>query len=154
EFDARRWIIPPARMKSDEPHAVPLAPAVVEILRTLLDRQPLPRGKAYVLGGTVHYVRAKQRLDTRLKVLNGGNTPPPLTRHHHRRTFRTGLSRLQIPPHIAELCIAHAQPGLHKVYDQHKFEIERRHAFEAWAAHVLRVVAPPADVVVPLRSAT
>jgi integrase len=153
EFDAGRWIIPPARMKSDEPHVVPLPSVAVDILRTLSEQRPLPRGKDYVLGRTLHYVRAKQRLDARIKELNGGKGLSRWRLHDLRRTFRTGLSRLGVAPHIAELCLAHAQPGLHKVYDRHKFDAEKRHAFDAWAGHVLRIVAPPEKRVVPLRPA-
>ena len=156
ELDAARWVIPPGRMKSDEPFVVPLPPAAIDILRTLLERRPLPRGRNYVIGGAspIHYSRAKARLDACIKALNGGKAIPRWTLHDLRRTFRTGLSRLQIAPHIAELCIAHSQPGLHRIYDQHKFDVEKRHAFAAWAAHVLRIVAPPADVVVSLHKAT
>jgi integrase len=156
EFHVGRWIIPPGRMKSDEPHVVPLPTAAVDILRTLLERRPLPRGGNYVIGGAIpiHYSRAKAQLDARVMALNGGKALPRWTLHDLRRTFRTGLSRLQIAPHIAELCIAHSQPGLHKVYDQHKFDVEKRQAFEAWASHVLRIVGPPSDVVVPLRKVT
>jgi integrase len=153
EFEAGRWIIPAQRAKTDEPHVVPLPASAVEILRTLA--RLLPRGTGYVIGGPspIHYARAKQRLDACIKALNGGKALPHWTFHDLRRTFRTGLSRLGIAPHVAELCLGHSQPGLHKVYDQHKYAAEQRHAFDAWAAHVMRIVAPPADVVVALHPA-
>jgi integrase len=152
--DAGRWVIPAGRMKSDAPYVVPLPAPAIDILRTLA--HTLPRAKGYVIGGAspIHYSRAKRQLDARVKALNGGKALPRWTWHDARRTFRTGLSRLQTPPHIAELCIAHTQKGLHKVYDLHKFDDEKRHAFEAWAAHVLRVVEPPEGRVVPLRPAS
>jgi len=153
DLDAGRWIIPPGRMKSDEPHVVPLPPAAVDILRTLL-RGKLPRSKDYVVGGApIHYGRAKRQLDARITELNGGKPIPRWTLHDCRRTFRTGLSRLGVAPHIAELCIAHRQQGLAKVYDQHRYDAEKAHAFAAWAAHVLRIVEPPEGIVVPLRPA-
>src|SRR5262249_19016918 len=124
DLDAALWTIPPGRMKSDESHAVLLPPAAVEILRRL------PQGKGYVLNGAqIHYVRAKDRLDARMTRLNGGKAIPHWTLHDLRRTFRTGLSRLSIAPHIAELCIGHRQQGLHRIYDLHKFDAEKRHAF-------------------------
>ena len=127
---------------------MPLSPAALAILRTL------PQGYGYAIGGApIHYSRAKQQLDARVTVVNGGKAIPRWRLHDLRRTFRTGLSRLQIPPHIAELAIGHRQPGLHRIYDQHKFDAEKRHAFNAWAAHVLRIVTPPSDAVVPLRPA-
>jgi integrase len=149
DLDAALWTIPPGRMKSDEPHLVALPPITVEILRTL------PRGKGYVIGGApIHYSRAKRQLDARVASLNGGKAIPRWTQHDCRRTFRTGLSRLGIAPHVAELCIGHRQQGLHRIYDLHKFDAEKRHAFNAWAAHVLRTVELPEGVVVPLRQPT
>jgi integrase len=149
DLDKAEWVIPPGRMKMDEPHVVPLPSAAVEILRAL------PQGKGYVLNGVqIHYVRAKDRLDARVAALNGGKAIPHWTWHDLRRTFRTGLSRLGTAPHIAELCIAHRQQGLAKIYDQHRFDDEKRHAFEAWAQRVMSIVAPFPDKVVSLRHAT
>jgi len=153
DVDAGRWTIPAARRKTDEAYTVLLAPAAVEILRGLFDRHPPPRGTDLVLGARLHYVRAKTYLDRRIAALNDGKPLASWRLHDLRRSMRTGLSRLGIMPHVAELCIGHAQPGLHKVYDQHRYENEKRHAFEAWAAHVLRIVEPPADTVVSLRLA-
>jgi integrase len=152
ELASGRWAIPAARRKTDEAYTVFLAPAAVAILRTLLDRRPLPRGTDLVLGARIHYVRAKTYLDCRIAALNGGEPLAPWRLHDLRRSFRTNLSRLGIAPHVAELCIGHRQPGLHRVYDQYRYADEQRHAFEAWAAHVLRLVEPPAKVVIPLRS--
>ena len=151
EFDlaAGTWTIPPGRMKSDEPHTVPLSSAAaVEILRLL------PQGRGYIIGGgAIHYARAKHQLDRRMAELSGGKAIPAWTWHDLRRTFRTGLSRLGIAPHIAELAIAHRQRGLHRVYDQHKYDAEKRHAFETWARHVMNIVAPLPDKVAVLRKA-
>jgi len=153
-LDAGRWTIPPERTKTEDPLVVPLSPPAVNILRAFL-REKLPRGKDYVINGAqIHYARAKQRLDAHMTKLNGGRAIPHWTLHDLRRTCRTGLSRLGIAPHIAELCIGHRQAGLHRVYDLHKFDAEKRRAFDAWAAHVMRIVAPPEGRVVPLRPAT
>jgi integrase len=71
--------------------------------------------------------------------------PIPAWRFHDlRRTMRTGLSSLRIPDTVSELCIAHTQKGLHRVYDQHTYLDEKRHAFAAWAAHVLAICEPKA----------
>ena len=48
------------------------------------------------------------------------------------------LSALPIPDMVRELVIAHARPGLHKVYDQHAYEQEKRHALELWSRAVAR----------------
>lgn len=54
--------------------------------------------------------------------------------------MRTGLSSLRIPDTVSELCIAHTQKGLHKVYDQHAYIDEKRQAFEAWANRIKSIV--------------
>jgi hypothetical protein len=56
--------------------------------------------------------------------------------------MRTGLSALPVPPDVAELVIAHARPGLRKVYDMHLFEAEKRRALELWAARLRDIVEP------------
>ena len=66
--------------------------------------------------------------------------------HDIRRTMRTHLSALPITDRVRELVIAHAQPGLHKVYDQHAYlEPEKRHALELWAARLPDSIVAPAQ---------
>ena len=76
------------------------------------------------------------------------------TPHDCRRVFRTGLSTLGVAPHVAELCLAHRQPGLARIYDLHRFEAEKRRALNAWAAHLLSIVEPVPGRVVQLRKKT
>jgi len=151
DLDRALWTIPPVRMKSDEGHTVPLPPRAVEILRAL------PRftsGYVFTARGPRplnDFGAVKQRLDRTIAKLNGGKPLDPWTLHDARRTFRTGLSTLNIPPHIAELCLAHRQPGLARTYDLHRFDQEKRHALNAWAARLLAIVEPRPDKVTPLR---
>ena len=56
--------------------------------------------------------------------------------------MRTGLSALPIPDLVRELVIAHAQPGLHKIYDQHSYMNEKRRALELWSARLKNQVEP------------
>jgi integrase len=155
DLDRALWVIPPGRMKSDEGHTVPLPPRAVEILQS----RSFPRfasGYVFAARGTRplnDYGAIKQRLDTRIAALNGGKPIEPWTLHDCRRTFRTGLSTLGIAPHIAELCLAHHQSGLARTYDLHRFDAEKRHALNAWAAQLLSIVEPPPDRVVPLHKA-
>jgi len=146
EFDlaGATWTVPAGRMKSDEAHVIPLPPAAVEILCAL------PRSGSRVFEG-LHYSWFKSVFDARVRALNGGKALPRWTWHDCRRTFRTGLSTIGIRPDIAELCIAHRQKGLMRVYDQHRFDREKREAFAAWERHLLGIVNPPADNVRPLR---
>ena len=59
--------------------------------------------------------------------------------------MRTRLSKLGIEPEIAERVIGHVPGGVRGTYDLHQFQAEKRHALEAWAQSLSRIVAPPED---------
>jgi integrase len=146
------WTIPPERMKSDESLTVPLSPIVVEILSSLPRFGSSPhvfttRG----LHPITDFATIKKQLDRRVAALNGGEPVEHWTLHDCRRTFRTALSTIGIPPHICELAIGHRQPQLLRTYDRHRYDVEKRHAFEAHAARLLRIVEPPPANVVAMK---
>jgi hypothetical protein len=137
DLDKVLWTIPPERMKGDAAHEVPLPQAAVEILKSL------PRWTGpYVFSTTggerpiSGFSKMKARIDAAMPGVAGWRF------HDLRRTMRTGLSALPIPSNICELCIAHAQPGLHQVYDRHSYREEKRRAFDLWAARVKEIVEP------------
>jgi integrase len=153
DLDKALWTLAGARMKSGEPHTVPLPPDAVEILRAL------PRFAGDVVFSASQGARplndfgaTKTRLDRRITTLNAGKLIDHWTFHDCRRTFRTGLSTLGIAPHVAELCIGHKQRGIVATYDLHRFDGEKRHAFESWAAQLRSIVEPPPSKVVAFRS--
>ena len=78
-------------------------------------------------------------------------TLKPYVLHDIRRTMRTHLSALPVPDLVRELVIGHTKPGLHKVYDQHAYLDEKRHALELWAKRLRTIVEPTPDNVVTLR---
>jgi integrase len=61
------------------------------------------------------------------------------TLHDLRRTCRTGLARLKVPPHVAERVLGHAQGRIAATYDVHSYLDEKRAALEAWAVHLERL---------------
>jgi len=75
------------------------------------------------------------------------------TIHDLRRTSRTLLSRAGISADIAEMCLGHALGGVRATYDRHSFEKEKRHAFEALAAQIERIVRPPEPKVADIAAA-
>jgi integrase len=162
EFDLERklWTIPAERMKADAPHVVPLTDDVIAILDALPRFKKgdhlfsLTFGEKPVNG----FSKAKANLDKAIitELRKGTDEAKarekikldPFVIHDIRRTMRTGLSALPIPPDVAELIIAHARPGLRRVYDQYSFEVEKRHALELWAGRLRDIVQPaPANVV-------
>jgi integrase len=154
EFDFQRklWVIPPGRMKMDAPHVVPLTADVIAVL------QGLPRFKSGEFLFTTTYGKAPvngfSKAKARLDKLIAKDLPdvPPFVFHDLRRTMRTNLSALPIPDMVRELVIAHARPGLHKVYDQHAYLDEKRHALELWAARLRSIVEPPPANVVTIKA--
>jgi integrase len=138
DIDKVLWTIPADRMKGDSAHEVPLSTMAVEILKSL-PRWTGPfvfttTGGARPISG---FSKMKARLDTAIK-----EPITPWRFHDLRRSMRTGLSALRVPDVVSELCIAHTQKGLHKVYDQHAYLDEKRHAFESWANRVLAICEP------------
>jgi integrase len=58
------------------------------------------------------------------------------TTHDLRRTFRTGLARLKLAPHIAERVLNHAQEKIPGTYDTHDYIDEKREALQLWSDHL------------------
>lgn len=77
----------------------------------------------------------------------------PWQLHDLRRTGRTRLSSLRVPDIVCELVIAHAQKGMHAVYDQYAYLDEKRDALERWAFLLRDIVEPRPANVTPLHRA-
>jgi integrase len=148
DLDAALWTIPAERMKGGRPHAVPLAPAALALT------DALPR---FVAGDHLFsttdgmkpvngFSKTKERIDARM-----GRARPevaPWVLHDIRRTVRTHFSAIGgVSDVVRELAIAHAQRGIHAVYDRHAYIQERRHLFEEWERRLADILAPvPPDV--------
>jgi integrase len=150
DLERRLWTIPVDRMKGRAMHEIPLSPIAVDLL------SKLPRFTAgdFVFTTTAGarpvsgFSKFKRRLDATITELSG--KPIAGWRFHDlRRTMRTHLSALpSVPDMIRELVIGHARPGLHQVYDQHRYLDEKRDALDQWAARLRSIVEPlPANVV-------
>jgi integrase len=136
DVDSRLWTIPAARMKGGRAHEVPLSPAAVELL------EALPRNAGDFVFSTTGgakpvngFSKAKVRID-KLSGVAGWKI------HDLRRTMRTHLSALPVQDLVRELVIAHAKPGLHKVYDQHSYEDEKRECLQLWARRLVTIIKP------------
>lgn len=142
EFDFQKniWTIPGDRMKGKHgTHIVPIAPDALALLKSL------PRftggdflftttnGKKSING----FSKAKIRIDKLSGVTEW-------TFHDLRRTMRTHLSALPVQDIVRELVIAHAQPGLHKVYDQYAYLDEKLECLTLWEQRLRRIITPQA----------
>jgi integrase len=157
EFDLskREWRIPPERIKMKAAHVVPLSGDVIALLEEL-KRQPEDEPKPRFADGDClfssdfganpvnGFSKAKERIDDLIgdKIDTGHENENKWTIHDLRRTVRTNLSGLPIPDIVRELMIAHAQKGMHAVYDQYSYLEEKRRGFELWAAKLRGLLRP------------
>jgi integrase len=166
DLAAQRWIIPASRMKNGAAHVVPLTPTMTatikqipkfsggEFLFTSKD------GSCAATGFSAMKLKIDKLMLEELRKIakERGNDPNKVTLndfrlHDIRRSVRTGLSELTVPEMVSELILAHAKPGLHKVYNQFDYYDQKLSALNQWSARLERIVNPPADdVVFPLRA--
>jgi len=124
--------LPPERTKSGRAHRVPLT----NMMREVIEQVPRMVDRDCLFGertdtGFTSWAKQKQM---------GDGISERWTPHDLRRTFRTGLGRLGIPPHIAELCIAHRKGGVEAVYDRYRYDREIAAALHVWSDHVRSIV--------------
>jgi len=148
DLDRRVWTIPSERYKSDRVLEVPLSELAVDII------EELPRftdtDLLFSSGRTSRPIsghsKAKARIDKLCDIA-------PWRLHDLRRTCRTNLGRLGVPPHVAELVIGHSQKGLHAVYDRYTYGAEKADALQRWAEHLKAIIGGDAATVVALHEA-
>jgi integrase len=151
DLDSALITIPAARMKGGRAHEIPLAPEALALLKSL----PRWNGGDFVFSSTNGrksingFSRAKRKLDGIIAAKRGdAGALPGFVFHDLRRSMRTGLSALPVDDRVREAVIAHARPGLHRVYDQHSYAGEKRECLRLWEQRLAGIVAPkpPADV--------
>lgn len=162
-LDRAQWSIPGPRAKNWMTHDVPLSASALEILNSVPETE-LSDGEVrrdYVFGigkgGFSGWSRSKAALDASIAAARAtaaaeaGREPsemPHWTLHDLRRTADTLMNEdLGVQPHVTEAIINHTsskesgKKGVAKVYNRSKYAVEKRAALDAWAAHVLSLVA-------------
>ena len=155
EISSGDWIVPADRMKGKREHIVPLSPAS----KAIIDGMPQLGRYVFTIAGKTPmtgFTKFKAKLDAAvlaaLRKQHPEAEPLPNWRLHDlRRTARSLMSRAGINTDIAERCLGHVIRGVRGIYDRHAYYDEKKHAFEALAALVERIVNPPAHNVVPMR---
>jgi integrase len=138
---AKRIVIPPERFKAGFSHICPLPPDALAILmaQSKVGKSPF----VFTLTGenpVSNIGRLKVKLDERIAE-RLGEPMPHWTLHDLRRTLRTRLASLRVPPHIAEMVLGHGKRGMARVYDQHHYEPEMRAALTKWQNLLRTIVA-------------
>jgi integrase len=118
-------VLSPERTKTAEAHRVYLSP----LAKAIIEAQP--RRGAYVLGNGKPMSAncyAKDCIDVTLNE--------PWRFHDLRRSFATGLQRLNVPVEIIERCLNHKLPGIKAVYNRFDYGPQCRDAWERWSKHI------------------
>jgi integrase len=159
DLDKAVWTVPAAVAKNGVANEVPLSPAAVTVLNSLppLGREgfvfPALNGSANPVSG---FSKAKARLDRAIafELANDKRaTMLPWRLHDLRRTAASRMAELGIAPHVIEKVLNHVTgslAGVAGVYNRFGYGPEKRHALEAWAAHVCCLIGPSSTKVVPV----
>ena len=158
DLEPGTWTVPAARYKTKRANVVPLSPAARDLLASLPRIQPSPTELASQVPAPVYvftttgdtpfsgFSKAKRALDAASKTAGW-------TLHDLRRTARTLMVRAGVRSEVAERVLGHVIGGVAGVYDRHDYIAEKRHALEALAGEVRRVLDPSPAKVVRLRRA-
>ena len=152
DFDTGVMTIPGTRTKNHRSLALTLPAVALGILRSA----PRRDGRDFVFGNHggsfCAWSYCAMALNNRITAAEG----KPLSRwvlHDLRRTMRTGIGKLGVPPHVAEFCINHVKAGVQAIYDKHRYEREIASALALWAEHLTAIVEGRKSRVVPLKTA-
>ena len=160
----RLWTIPAARVKTGEEHEVPLSAAALAILNACPEIGDggfyLTRyGNAPVSG----FSAAKKQLDAKVleiqkaEAVARGENPAAVTElkewtfHDLRRSGSSGMARIgNIELVVTEKIMNHtsgALRGVAGIYNRHEYADKKRAALDAWANHIMTLVAPTENAV-------
>lgn len=140
EIDAKAalWTMPSERTKNGRAHSLPLAPAALDIIKTIprvSDTFAFPaRGnEKETFSG---WSKSKRRIDEITGISDW-------TLHDLRRSTATRLASLGIAPHIVERILNHAGGtfgGVAGVYNRFEYGDEMRTALEQWEATLTQAI--------------
>lgn len=147
DLDAAVWHLPAVRTKTGAAIAIPLPAVAVEWLH---DLKRMAGGSPYVFPARKMQHRMiphihENTLNVALAKVKHGLEP--FTIHDLRRTARTHLAAMGVPPHVAEKCLNHKLKGVEGRYDRYDYFAERKAALNQWAALLVQMDKGGADVV-------
>lgn len=140
DLKEKKWSLPKERSKSGVGIVIPLPPLAIEILKELKIRA---FGSPYVFPNrrvSQFQHMGKDTLNRAIAKLFGiepGRKKKPknvmgdveyFTVHDLRRTSRSLLASLAVPPHVAERCLNHKLKGVEGIYDRYDYFEERKNA--------------------------
>jgi integrase len=153
DADTGRLTIPGDKTKNGRELVLQLPDVAADILR----KAPRRAGREHVFGlrggSFSRWSYEKLAIDQRLAY--AGHKLERWTLHDLRRTVRTGMGKLGIKPHVAELVLNHVghKAGIGGVYDTHDYVSEIGEALRLWSEHLISIAEPPTNVTAIRRSA-
>jgi integrase len=145
DFEAGTVIISGARTKSGNTLELALPDMALEILRSVPRRDD-----GDFVFGTVGFVSWSMAVSMLRKRITEPMAPWVL--HDLRRSFRSGLGRIGILPHLAERLVGHSVGSTNeKIYDRYTYRAEMRNALLRWADHVRATVEGRGGKVISMR---
>jgi integrase len=149
DLDTGVMTIPGTRTKNHRTLELTLPAIAIDILRA----QPRRR-EDYVFGvrGGAFSAWSYSTVKLNARIVEAeGKSLMPWRLHDLRRTMRSGLGRLGVQPHIAELAINHVKGGVEAIYDRYRYQREIAAALALWAEHVCAFLESREVKVVSLR---
>lgn len=130
--DAREWRIPGERMKSGQPHRVPLSDAALAVLD---HARPLSGGEGLVFPSPTKPGHPMSDM-TLTKILRKTGLAERATVHGFRSSFRDWCADTGKPREIAEAALAHTVGGVEGAYFRSDLFERRRALMQSWANFV------------------
>jgi integrase len=153
DFEKRIWFLSAEKSKNDYPIAIPLPALVIECLQELKTRShpseyAFPSRRAskrrnYISDDTLNHAltnlfgRKTGKLSSSTGNVLGEAGIEYFTIHDIRRSARTIMGTLKVPPWIAEKAINHVKKD---IYDQYAYFSERSKAHSALAESIKDIV--------------
>ena len=156
DLDHKMWTIPAERSKNGKSHRIPLARMAVELIEQAValakskaearaERQGhrsevvelewlFPSRYGYgrpLASGSINHALLNALLDMDIE-----HTTP----HDLRRSAASGMASLGISRLVIGKILNHSESSITAVYDRYGYDDEKRHALEAWAAHLGGIV--------------
>lgn len=128
EWDLKSWIwtVPKEHSKTREK----VIRSIPEGIRPWLEELKQETGRSGLLLGEV---RTRQAVSLKGRRLHKDyHHKEPWTLHDLRRTFSTSLNNMGIAPHIVELMLGHALPGVMAIYNRSLYLPEKLDALNKW----------------------
>ncbi|MGG6178101.1 tyrosine-type recombinase/integrase [Pantoea allii] len=151
-LEDKKWFLPKERSKSGVGIVIPLPPLAIEILEELKVKAwdspyvfPNRRVSKSQHMGKDTLNRAIAKL---FGIEAGRKKQPPrvmsdieyFTVHDLRRTSRSLLASLSVPPHVAERCLNHKLKGVEGIYDRYDYFEERKEAFNHLTGLLISII--------------